>query len=78
MEEEAEMICGLAICPCTQQDRAIWVGSKNGLFLVQSAYHLAKEMENQDKGRCFRRDVLTDLWNKIWRCNVPRVVKLFL
>ena len=24
------------------------------------------------------RDVLTDLWDKIWQCNVPRVVKLFL
>jgi hypothetical protein len=78
MEEEVEMICGLAICPGTQQDRAVSAGSKNGLFSVRSAYHLAKEMENRDKGGCSRRDVLTDLWNKIWRCNVPRVVKLFL
>jgi hypothetical protein len=42
------------------------------------AYHLAKELENRDKGGCSKRDVLTNLWNKIWRSNVPRVVKLFL
>jgi hypothetical protein len=32
MKVEAEMICGLAICPRTQQDRAVWAGNKNGLF----------------------------------------------
>jgi hypothetical protein len=43
-EEEVEKICSMAICPCTQQDRTVWVGNKNGDFSIQSAYHLAHEL----------------------------------
>lgn len=39
----AEKICGLAICPRLQQDRVIWVGTKNGVFSVRSTYHLDLE-----------------------------------
>jgi hypothetical protein len=35
MKVEAEMICGFAISPRTQQDRAVWAGNKNRLFSVR-------------------------------------------
>jgi hypothetical protein len=77
-EEEVEMICGMAICPRTQQDRVVWVGNKSGLFIVRSAYHIAKELENREVGSYSSGDKLTILWNKIWKIQVPRVVSLFL
>jgi hypothetical protein len=63
MEGKVEKIYGLAIYPRTQQDRLVWVGNKNGLFLVRNAYHLAKELESRDNGGCFSKDMLTTLWN---------------
>ena len=78
IKEEMEMICGMAICPRSQQDRVVCTGNKSGLFTVRSAYHLAKDLENREVGSCSRRDMLTILWNKIWRIKVPRVVTLFL
>jgi hypothetical protein len=42
-EEEATKICSMAICPQRQQDKLVWVGTKNGIFSIKSAYHLARE-----------------------------------
>ena len=78
MQEEAEIICSMAICPRMQQDRVVWVGNKYGDFSVRSAYHLAKELISKEENGCSRVDVLKPLWKKIWRIQVPRVVKLFL
>jgi hypothetical protein len=77
-KEEAEMICGMAICPGTQQDCMVWAGNKSGLFTVRSAYHLAKEVEKREVGGCSGNNMMTHLWNKIWQLQVPRVVTLFL
>jgi hypothetical protein len=77
-EEEMELICGVAICPRSQKDKAVWAGNRSGLFTVRSAYHLAKELENREAGSCFGGNMLTSLWNKIWQIKVPRVVTLFL
>jgi hypothetical protein len=32
MEEEVKIICGMPICPYTQQDRAVRAGNESGLF----------------------------------------------
>lgn len=77
-EEEMEKICSMTICPRTQQDRTVWVGNKNGDFLVRSAYHLAHELCSREVSGYYNTDCLTPLWKQIWRINVSRVVKLFL
>jgi hypothetical protein len=41
-EEEAVLICNMVICPQRQQDKLVWVGTKNGIFSEKSAYHLRK------------------------------------
>jgi hypothetical protein len=41
-EEEAVLICSMVICPQRQQDKLVWVGTKNGIFSVKRAYHLRK------------------------------------
>ena len=52
-EEDAVSICSMAICPQRQQDKLVWVGTKNGIFSVKSAYHLAKEKNDGLLGELF-------------------------
>lgn len=42
-EEEAWKICSMVICPNSQSDKHVWVGTKNGEYLVRNAYHLVRE-----------------------------------
>jgi hypothetical protein len=42
-EDEARLICGMAVCPRNRQDKLVWTSTKNRKFSVRSAYHLAKE-----------------------------------
>jgi ribonuclease HI len=76
--EEADTICSLALCSGRQEDKQIWVGSKNGLFTVRSAYHLAKESEEADDGCCSFTDHTRGLWKLVWGLKVSRVVQHFL
>jgi hypothetical protein len=48
----------MAICPRTQQDRVVWAGNKSGLFMIRSAYHLAKEVATRDVGGCSEQDMM--------------------
>jgi hypothetical protein len=41
---EVDAICPLIICTGRQPNVLVWVGTKNGSFIVRSAYHLAKDM----------------------------------
>lgn len=56
--EEASSICKVAICPSKQKDQLMWVGTKNGEFLVRSVYHLAKELEDGSRGSCSKDESL--------------------
>lgn len=76
--EEANTICSMAIYPGRQIDRLIWLGTKNGEFSVRSAYHLAKECEEVDKGSCSNGENMSALWKAVWRVKCPRVVQNFL
>jgi hypothetical protein len=37
--EEACLICGMPICPRSQLDKLVWLGTNNGRFSIKSAYH---------------------------------------
>jgi ribonuclease HI len=76
--EEADTIYGLALCLGRQEDKQIWVGSKNGLFTVRSAYHLAKASDEADRGCCSSPDRTQGLWKVVWSLKVSRVVQHFL
>jgi hypothetical protein len=34
-EEESAMICSMPICPQRQQDRLVWLGTRNGVFFCE-------------------------------------------
>jgi exonuclease III len=76
--EEAELICGMAVSPRTGEDRLIWRCTKNGEFTVRSAYHLAKDKFEVDKGSCSNRDSNRLLWKAIWQIEAPRATKIFI
>jgi hypothetical protein len=61
-----------------QKDKQIWVGTKNGDFSAQSAYHLAKGSVEAEKGSSFNNDHVKALWRVVWGVKVPRVVQHFL
>jgi hypothetical protein len=50
--KEADLICGMAICPSQQCDKRVWVGTMNCELSVKSAYHLAKSSTEGVKGSC--------------------------
>jgi hypothetical protein len=68
----------LALCSGRQEDKLIWVGSKNGIFFVRSAYHLAKESDEAERGCCSFSDRTRGLWKAVWSLKVSRVVHHFL
>jgi hypothetical protein len=76
--EEAELICGMAVSPRTGEDSLIWRCTKNGEFTVRSAYHLAKDKFEVDKGSCSNRDSNRLLWKAIWQIEAPRATKIFI
>lgn len=50
--EEAKMICSMGVCPRRGRDMVAWKGTKNGLFAIRSAYHLAVERFEKEEGSC--------------------------
>ena len=76
--KEAELICGMMVSPHTGEDRLVWRCTKNGEFTVRSAYHLAKDIFEVDKGSCSDRDSNRMLWKAIWQIEVPRATKIFI
>jgi hypothetical protein len=51
--EEADTICSLALCSGRQDDKLIWMGSKNGIISIRSAYHLVNESDEAERGLLF-------------------------
>jgi hypothetical protein len=77
LAEEAMQICGLAVSPKSGEDRMIWNYNKKGDFIVRSAYHLAKDKYEIDKGSCSNRDCNKSLWKAIWMIEGPTATKSF-
>ena len=77
MEEEAAKICSMAICLATQKDKIVWVGTKNGNYLVRSGYHLAKETSIMVEGKTSNSSHLSHLLRTVWSFRGQRVVKIF-
>lgn len=71
-------ICCMAICPATQGDKLVWVGTKTGDYSVRSGYHMAKENSAIAEGSTSNPSQLKHLWRMVWNLKGPRAVKMFL
>jgi hypothetical protein len=56
-KDEAKVISNIPLSPLLAQDRLIWRGSVHVDFIVRSAYHLGKELQDRARGsvRMWRR-----------------------
>jgi hypothetical protein len=68
----------MAICPQRQIDRRVWVGTRNKEFMVKSAYHMAKEIQEEVHGGFSNIAVGNLQWKMVWKLEVLRMVKNFL
>jgi hypothetical protein len=77
-ESEAQVIGNIPLSLLQLQDFQIWRGTTNGLFFVQSAYHMEKEYQALNRSGGSRLGMSDTIWKTIWNLNVPNVVKMFL
>jgi hypothetical protein len=71
------LIRSIPLSPLPAEDRIIWRGTKNGIFLIRGAYYLEMENIAQMHGNVSKPDEGRN-WKEIWDLKVPNVVKLFL
>jgi hypothetical protein len=76
--DEANVITSLALSPLLREDRRIWMGTKNSLFSVRSAYHMEKSCQERDKGECSLVAIAKSVWRQIWKFPSPPVLKHFI
>ena len=77
-DEEVKAIISIPLSRTDQEDKLIWEGTTNGLFSVESAYHLAKEMEDKNKAECSKSTWSSGVWKRLWKLKIPNVEKNFL
>jgi hypothetical protein len=78
MKEEAEVMCNMMISPDSQHDKLVWVRTKNWIFSVYSAYHLAQSMGEQRKGSSSVVGCVGNIWQNIWTVTRPHIMQMFL
>jgi hypothetical protein len=75
--DEANAITSLALSPFLRANRRIWMGTKNGFFLVRFAYQMEKTGRERDKGECSSVAITKSVWRQIWKLPSPPVLKHF-
>jgi hypothetical protein len=58
-------ICQIPLSPGFSKDRMVWIGIKNGEFIVRSAYHLCKEIQDREGGQCSSGVKGEEVWKAI-------------
>jgi hypothetical protein len=73
---EVKKILSIPLSSTKKEDILLWRGTVKGDFSVRSAYHLQKKVKEVNIARCSTS--CSDVWDKIWRMQVPNVEKHFL
>jgi hypothetical protein len=73
--EEVKKILSIPLSSTNKEDILLWKGTTKGDFSVRNAYHLQKEMEEMTIASCSTQHSYSDVWDKIWRMQVPNVEK---
>lgn len=77
-KEEAIQIISIPRSRLGAEDKLIWEFTKDGRFIVRSAYHLAQGIRRQKVGETSREREMEDKWKKLWGLNIPSVAKHFI
>jgi hypothetical protein len=76
--EEVRAITSIPLSGVGHSDVKVWRGTNSRLFMVCSAYHLAKEIERTSEPECSRRRDVSDIWKIIWKLQMPNADKNFM
>lgn len=76
--DEARVIENIPLSHFLPLDRLIWRGTKNGVFTMQSAYHLSKELLERVGGQSSYVEKDQGVRKVIWSMEVSNPVKLFI
>jgi hypothetical protein len=78
IRKEAEVIVAIPLNPTFPPDRLAWNGTSNGIFSVQSAYHMGMEIQECSQGSTSQGGSGHRVWSFIWSLEVPNPAKLFM
>lgn len=75
---EVYLIQTIPISKGGREDNLVWLLMKNDMFLVRSAYHLHKELENSFVGEtsCGGGQIVD--WKTIWKLKIQNGIKVFI
>ena len=75
LPHEADIIKSIPISSRLPPDKLIWTETRNGLFSVRSAYHLAlTRLVPSNRGTSSDLSSLKRFWKKIWGIQVPHKI----
>jgi hypothetical protein len=77
-KEEVGAINSLALSGTIHEDVIMWRGTKNGIFSIKSAYHLAMEEDNNKRPECSINPKVSELCGVIWKLAIPNAGKNFM
>lgn len=77
-KEAIDNVLKINLSPGDRVDKLIWSAKKDGVYSVKSAYILFYSIRHKrNNGECSNvRDQQT-IWKKIWKMQVPNIVKIF-
>ena len=73
ISEDRDTILGIPLSSSNTSDRLVWVETKNGKFIMKSAYTLAlEELKNLELAECSNEVTRRKLWKTIWNLNIQQ------
>ena len=71
--EDRDTILGIPLSSSNTSDRLVWAETKNGKFIVKSAYTLAlEELKNLELAKYSNEVTSRKLWKTIWNLNIQQ------
>ena len=55
----------MVVSPLGQKDQIVWVGTKKGIFMVRSTYHMVKEISLADEGESSNERQKERIWQTL-------------
>ena len=77
-KEDAEAICRIQLSQRHVEDCMIWVHQRKGIFIVKSAYKVAREVLSKGRvAESSRGCAGKEVWLAIWKLRIPNKIKVF-
>ena len=59
-------------------DSVVWLNNKNGMYSVQSRYHVARKVLREENWVESSKDPIgQQVWRNLWKLQVPNKIKVF-